>query len=157
MIKIISIVRAMAAIPLIGGISPAVASAAVYSAVNLNVRAGPSSRFPAVGMLSAGIPLTVHGCVARYIWCDVTALGLRGWVSGAYIEIVRDARRVHLPAYLHEENCPVVTFHIDSYWENHYRDYQFSNEVDRWRDRWGGDRVPIWQDDWSAWSEIGED
>lgn len=157
MIKMISIVRAMAAILPICGISTAVASAAAYSAVNLNVRAGPGSRFPAVGMLGAGIPITVHGCLVRYIWCDVTASGLRGWVSGAYIEIVSDARRVQLPAYSHGENFPVVTFHIDSYWEDHYRDYPFSNEMDHWRDEWDGDRVPILQDDWSDWSGSGED
>ena len=70
-----------------------------YSGGNLNIRSGSSSRFPQVGVLGAGSELRIHGCVARFTWCDVSASGVRGWVSGAHIQFIYEARRVYVPAY----------------------------------------------------------
>lgn len=116
------------------------ADLAGYSGVNLNVRSGPSVRFPAVGVLGAGTALTIHGCLARYTWCDVSASGLRGWALGAHVQIAHAERRVYVPAYAQELEIPVITFRVDNYWHDHYRDYQFYNELDRWTDyRWEDD------------------
>lgn len=123
-----------------------------YTSVNLNVRSGPSARFPTVGRLVAGSSLTIYGCVARYTWCDVSASGARGWVSGAHIQFVHEARRVYVPAYAAQSQIPVVTFNVGNYWHDHYRDYSFYGEIDRWNEhRWGDDGDPPgWRDNWDS-------
>ncbi|HEY8333977.1 MAG TPA: SH3 domain-containing protein [Tardiphaga sp.] len=121
-----------------------------YSGVNLNIRSGPSARFPAVGRVVAGSSLTIHGCVARYTWCDVNAAGVRGWVSGAHIQFVHEARRVYVPAYAAQSQIPVVTFDVGNYWHDYYRDYSFYGEIDRWNEHhWEDDgNPPGWRDHW---------
>ncbi|ABD88281.1 SH3 domain-containing protein [Rhodopseudomonas palustris] len=121
-----------------------------YSGANLNIRSGPSTRFPAVRRLAAGSALTIHGCVANYKWCDVSASGVRGWVSGAHVQFVHDARRVYVPAYAAQSQIPVVTFNIGSYWRDNYRDYGFYGDIDRWNaHHWEDDgNPPGWRDNW---------
>ena len=121
-----------------------------YAAGNLNIRSGPSTSFPAVGVLSAGTGLSVHGCLARYTWCDVSASGLRGWVSGAFIQTEYRERRVFVPSNARQVGVPVITFGFQSYWNDHYRDYDFYNDIDRWDEyHWQDDGPPPgWQDDW---------
>ncbi len=121
-----------------------------YSGVNLNLRSGPSARFPVVRRLAAGSVLSIHGCVARYTWCDVSASGVRGWASGAHIQFVHEARRVYVPAYAAQAQIPIVTFNIGNYWHDYYRDYSFYGDLDRWNEyHWEDDgNPPGWRDNW---------
>lgn len=121
-----------------------------YSVVNLNIRSGPSIRFPAVRRLAAGSSLTIYGCLANYRWCDVSASGVRGWVSGAHVQFVHEARRVYVPAYAAQSEIPIVTFNVVSYWHDNYRDYGFYGEIDHWDGyHWGDDGDPPgWRDNW---------
>ncbi|MBS0251799.1 MAG: SH3 domain-containing protein [Proteobacteria bacterium] len=121
-----------------------------YSSVNLNIRSGPSVRFPAVGRLAAGSSMTIHGCVSRYTWCDVSASGVRGWASGAHIQFVHEARRVYVPAYAARAEIPLVTFNLSSYWHDYYHDYGFYGEMERWNEyNWENDGDPPgWRDNW---------
>ena len=123
-----------------------------YSGTNLNIRSGPSVRFPTVGVLGAGTALAVHGCLSRYTWCDVTASGLRGWVSAAQIKMNYRDRRVYAPAYAKEVRVLILSFSVGSYWFDHYRDQDFYGERDRWTGyRWKGDGLPPgWREDWDA-------
>lgn len=133
---------------LAGFAQPAYAALDGYSDANLNIRSGPSERFPAVGVLGAGTSLTIHGCLPRYTWCDVSASGLRGWASGAYIQILDGEERVYVPSRPRE--VPVISFEVNSYWPDHYRDLEFYSDVDDWEDyRWEDDGAPPgWRDDW---------
>jgi uncharacterized protein YraI len=126
------------------------ADIAGYSAVNLNIRSGPSARFPLVGVSGAGSELRIHGCVARYTWCDISASGVRGWASGAHIQFVHEARRVYVPAYAAQVEIPVVTFNLTSYWNDYYRDRDFYAEYDTWRSyHWENDGLPPgWRANW---------
>jgi uncharacterized protein YraI len=126
-------------------------TSAGYSGVNLNIRSGPSARFPAVGVLGAGSPLTIHGCLSRYTWCDISASGVRGWASGANIQFVHEARRVYVPAYAAQVGIPIVTFNLTSYWHDYYRDSSFYGEIDRWSNyQWERDgNPPGWRDNWN--------
>jgi uncharacterized protein YraI len=126
------------------------ADSAGYSAVHLNIRSGPSVRFPAVGVLGAGSALTIHGCIARYTWCDISTSGLRGWASGANIQFVHEARRVYVPAYAAPVEIPVVAFDLSSYWHDYYRDSSFYGDLDRWSTyHWEEDGSPPgWRDNW---------
>jgi uncharacterized protein YraI len=121
-----------------------------YSGVNLNIRSGPSAKFPAVGVLGAGSELTIHGCVKEYRWCDISASGMRGWASGAHIQFLYENRRVYVPAYAAQVEIPIVTFHVSDYWNTYYRDYSFYSEYDRWSDYhwWDDDYSPGWRSNW---------
>jgi uncharacterized protein YraI len=121
-----------------------------YSGVNLNIRSGPSTRFPLVGVLGAGSELRIHGCLARYTWCDVSASGTRGGVSGAHIQLVDEARRVYVPAYAAHSGISIVTFDLTTYWNDYYRDRDFYAQYDTWRNyHWEDDDLPPgWRDSW---------
>ena len=63
---------------------PAVASAATngFATANVNMRSGPSTRYPAVVVIPVGAPIVINGCLNTVNWCDVTFARGRGWVSG---------------------------------------------------------------------------
>ncbi|MEN5145540.1 MULTISPECIES: SH3 domain-containing protein [Brevundimonas] len=134
---------------LTGGVQPArAASVDGYSVANLNIRSGPSARFPSVGVLGAGTVVTVHGCVSRYRWCDVSASGIRGWTSGGQIQIIDDERSVYLPSRTGAVWVPEITFEINSYWRDHYRDHDFYGDAEDWDDYdWEDDGPPLGWDD----------
>ncbi|GAW42257.1 Bacterial SH3 domain protein [Brevundimonas sp. SH203] len=121
-----------------------------YSVGNLNIRSGPSVRFPPVGVLGAGTVMTVHGCVSHYRWCDVSASGVRGWAPGGQIQIVDEERGVYLPSRAGAMQIPLITFQIESYWRDHYRDYDFYGDYDDWDHyQWEDDGPPPgWHDAW---------
>ena len=61
-------------------LAPAIAEAAQgISTANVNMRAGPSTRYPAVAVIPNGTPLQIRGCLADTPWCDVEFYGGRGW------------------------------------------------------------------------------
>ncbi|WFU38881.1 SH3 domain-containing protein [Bradyrhizobium sp. CB82] len=134
------------------------ASRAGYSGVNLNIRSGPNVRFPAVGVLGAGSELVIHGCLARYTWCDVSVSGMRGWASGAHIQFVHEERRVYVPAYAAQVEIPIITFDVTNYWGEYYRDYSFYHDLDHWSSyHWDDDGLPPgWRDNWDGYYDGNE-
>lgn len=126
--------------------APAVASAATgYVTTNLNVRAGPSTRYPVVSVFGAGSRVDVIGCTSGPGWCDVRAGGVRGWVSANYLDLYYNSRRVHAPRYIGRVGVPTITFSIGTYWDHHYRDYDFYDDWHRrdWREERREDRREI--------------
>jgi uncharacterized protein YraI len=63
----------------------AFADTSVSAVTDLNVRAGPGSRYPVVGVLGAGQSATVTGCVANSKWCTIAEAGGQGWVYSDYL------------------------------------------------------------------------
>jgi uncharacterized protein YraI len=129
------------------------ALAGSYAAAEINMRAGPSTHYPSMGILPEGLPLKVVGCTKGNRWCDVEASGRRGWVSGAYITIDYEARRLRVPAYAHvmyEPVVPTVSFNIGTYWSDHYADQDFYSDIDTWDDFAWEDDVPPpgWDPNW---------
>jgi len=129
-----------------------------YSGVNLNIRSGPSVRFPAVGVLGASSELVIHGCIARYTWCDVSASGMRGWASGAHIQFVYEDRRVYVPAYAAHVEIPIITFDVTNYWREYYHEYDFYRDLNHWSGyHWADDGSPPgWRDNWDDYYEGNE-
>lgn len=128
--------------------APAVASAATgYVTTNLNVRAGPSTQYPVVSVFGAGSQVDVIGCTSGPGWCDVRAGGVRGWVSANYLDLYYNSRRVHAPRYIGRVGIPTITFSIGTYWDDHYRNYDFYRHRDRrdWREDRREDRREIRQ------------
>ncbi|MBX4889416.1 SH3 domain-containing protein [Rhizobium bangladeshense] len=115
-------------------LAPAIAQAAEgYSTANVNMRAGPSTRYPAVAVIPAGSPVEIRGCLSNVNWCDVEFYGGRGWVSGQYVQAVYQQRRVYVgPRYYRPLGIPMVTFSVGNYWDRYYRNRDFYRERDRW-------------------------
>ncbi|MCA1408919.1 SH3 domain-containing protein [Ensifer sp. IC3342] len=116
-------------------LAPAIAQAAEgFATANVNMRAGPSTAYPAVTVIPAGESIEIYGCLADVPWCDVEFYGGRGWVHGRYIQALYQQRRVYVgPGYYRPLGIPVVVFSFSSYWDRHYRDYDFYRDRDRWR------------------------
>ncbi|MFN7126543.1 MAG: SH3 domain-containing protein [Allorhizobium sp.] len=133
----------IAAIAASAGALPAVAEAATaFSTANVNMRSGPSTRYPAVIVVPAGTRVNIQGCMSSANWCDVSFAGYRGWVSGSYLQTTYSQRRVAVgPQYYRPLGIPTVTFSIGRYWDDHYRGRAFYRDRDRWRDGDG------WRDD----------
>ena len=149
-----TIIGAAAVLFAAGSVSPVLAAGLDgYTTTNLNIRSGPGVRFPPVGVLGAGTELAVHGCLARYTWCDVSASGLRGWVSAGYIEALYGERRVYMPVYAQEATVPVISFEINSYWSAYYPESAFYDELDEWDDYvWEDEGLPPgWHDEWDVY------
>jgi len=75
---------------------PAAAWAAEgFATANVNMRSGPSTRYPAVTLIPAGESVEIHGCLADRPWCDVSFYGGRGWVAGQYVQAAYRSRFGH--------------------------------------------------------------
>ena len=120
---------------------PALAQAAEgYATANVNMRAGPSTDFPAITVIPDGRGVEIHGCLSDTPWCDVSYAGNRGWVSGNYVQAIYQERRVRVePDYYTRLGIPSVVFSIGSYWNNHYRNRSFYQDRDRWSRGQNGD------------------
>jgi uncharacterized protein YgiM (DUF1202 family) len=66
--------------------------------VNLNVRSGPGTNFPIVGLLYAGQTANVIGRNASSTWWQIQRLNLRGWVSATYAQLEAGANLIDIPA-----------------------------------------------------------
>ncbi|MEY9626023.1 SH3 domain-containing protein [Sinorhizobium fredii] len=116
-------------------LAPSIAQAAEgFATANVNMRAGPSTAYPAITVIPAGESIEIYGCLADVPWCDVEFYDGRGWVHGRYIQAIYQQRRVHVgPRYYQSLGIPLVVFSFSSYWDRHYRDYDFYRDRDRWR------------------------
>ncbi|MBY3463582.1 SH3 domain-containing protein [Rhizobium laguerreae] len=115
-------------------LAPAIAEAAEgYSTANVNMRAGPSTRYPAVAVIPAGSSIEIRGCLSDVNWCDVEFYGGRGWVSGQYVQALYQQRRVYVgPQYYRPLGIPLIRFSVDNYWDRYYRNRDFYRDRDRW-------------------------
>ena len=115
-------------------LAPAIAQAAEgYSTTNVNMRAGPSTRYPAVAVIPAGSSVEIRGCLSDLNWCDVEFYGGRGWVSGQYVQALYQQRRVYVgPQYYRPLGIPMIRFSVDNYWGRYYRNRDFYRDRDRW-------------------------
>ncbi|PLP56822.1 hypothetical protein CYK37_23745 [Mesorhizobium loti] len=52
---------------------------------DLNMRAGPGSRYPVVGVLAAGQTAVLDGCLQGSKWCAVGNAGNQAWVNSDYV------------------------------------------------------------------------
>jgi uncharacterized protein YraI len=116
-------------------LAPAAAEAAEgFATANVNMRAGPSTQYPAVTVIPAGESVEIHGCLADVPWCDVEFYNGRGWVAGRYVQALYQQRRVYVdPQYYRPLGIPTVVFSVDSYWDRNYRNRDFYGQRDRWR------------------------
>ncbi|MHB0677978.1 SH3 domain-containing protein, partial [Roseomonas mucosa] len=115
----------------LGVVAPA-SAAPGYATGDVNLRAGPGTAYPRVATIGAGAPLEIFGCLDGYNWCDVGAGGMRGWVSGSYLQYAYQGRRVLIPEYGPRIGVPIVTFDFGDYWGRYYRGRPWYSPHDRW-------------------------
>lgn len=111
--------------------SNSTAQAAVKSVAtaNVNLRAGPSTKYPVVVVVPVGAPVRTFGCVSGYRWCDVAFGNYRGWISSSYLRtIYKGAPVVLTPVIAPAVGIGVVAYNR-AYWNRHYAAYP-------WYGRW---------------------
>ena len=58
-----------------------------YSTAHLNLRSGPGTQYPVVGVMEYNVRSEITGCLADYSWCAITVAGLSGWASAEYLVV----------------------------------------------------------------------
>ena len=144
--KLIAITAALAGTIALTGAADAAGRAVAVT--DLNLRAGPSTDYPAVDVIDGGNDVHVFGCLSNRSWCDVGYNGIRGWASSNYLEPTGRPDYTG-PRAVDRIGAPVITFSIGSYWDNHYRGRPFYRHRDRYdhgrRDGWdNNDRGDHW-------------
>ncbi|KQS96471.1 MULTISPECIES: SH3 domain-containing protein [unclassified Rhizobium] len=132
---------ALGAVAALASLLPATAWAVEgYATANVNMRSGPSTRYPAVTVIPYGTSVEIHGCLSDVPWCDVSFYNGRGWVAGRYVQAEYRSNRVYVePSYYDNLGIPIVTFEVGTYWDRYYRNRSFYRERDYWRGGYNGD------------------
>ncbi len=125
--------RLILALAVLLGLSTAASAATVAVATsNVNLRAGPSTSYPAVTLVPAGVQVVTHGCLSGYTWCDISMGNYRGWVAANYIQVVyRGAPVVLTPAIAPAVGLTVVAFNR-AYWDTYYTRYPWYGSWNRY-------------------------
>ena len=105
-----------------------------YTTGDVNMRAGPGSRYPVVTSIPEDGQVYVHGCLSNWDWCDVSWRRNRGWVFSDYLEAVYRSRRLGFDEYRTYVDIPFVSFGF-GYWDRYYRDRPWFDDWDHWGDR----------------------
>jgi uncharacterized protein YraI len=120
-------------------ISATASAQTAVTTTELNLRAGPSNDFPVVTTIPDDAQVRVHGCLARYSWCDVSWDDERGWAFGAYLSYPYQGRYVVVSDYGDEMDLPIISYNVGSYWDSYYRSRPWYSSRSRW--------VASWRDD----------
>ncbi len=104
-----------------------------FSTADVNIRSGPDTEFPSVGVIPEGDQIEIAGCLRDESWCDVIWAGNRGWVFSEYLAFEQRGSYVSLPdagpAAFH---IPFVTFAARDYWDRYYVGRPWYRDRDRW-------------------------
>ena len=106
-----------------------------YVSKEVNLRAGPSSDYPVVAILGAGVSITVEGCMSDYQWCDVSVGPHRGWVYAGNIIYPYQGSNVPVLTYGAAIGIGVIAFSIGHYWDDYYRARPWYPQRQHWIDR----------------------
>jgi uncharacterized protein YraI len=104
----------------------------VASTADVNMRAGPGTRFPVVTTIPQNRNVNVIGCDQNLDWCDVEWRGNRGWVFADYLTVSDQRRSGPLAEIGRLLSVPFAAFNPDNYWDQHYRDRPWYDDRQRW-------------------------
>ncbi|MGN6142232.1 MAG: DUF1236 domain-containing protein [Mesorhizobium sp.] len=74
----------------------ALADTAVVATTDLNLRAGPGSQYPVVGVIGAGQSTMVKGCINQGKWCNVSTGSEDAWAYSDYLAMDSNGTQVIL-------------------------------------------------------------
>lgn len=81
------------------------------TAINdLNVRSGPGTQYPSVGVATRGSTTMLDGCMEGSRWCRVDVNGMRGWVYAQYLQVDHSGAPVVVEEHRAELGVPTVTY-----------------------------------------------
>ncbi|MET3356404.1 UNVERIFIED_ORG: uncharacterized protein YraI, partial [Xanthobacter viscosus] len=123
------------------GMVSAAEAAPGFSTANVNIRTGPDTEFPSLGVIPEGSPLEIEGCLEDESWCDVIWQDYRGWVYSEYLGSEVQGRTAVLPDWgVAAIGVPVVAFAASQYWNQYYvgRPYYVNQPWYADRYRWEG-------------------
>jgi len=104
-----------------------------YSTANVNMRTGPNTDFPSVGIIPEGDPIDVQGCLRDESWCDVRWGDNRGWVYSEYVGFDYHGETTLLPDVgIAAFGVPVVAFATADYWNRYYVGRPWYKDRQRW-------------------------
>lgn len=116
-----------------------------YTTANVNMRTGPDTEFPSVGVIPEGDQIDVRGCLRDESWCDVRWGDNRGWVYSEYLGFDYRGETALLPDVgVAAFGIPIVAFAASDYWNRYYVGRPWYAD----RARWFGFRVhtrPGWR------------
>jgi len=111
-----SIVKSsIAAAVMVLGLSAAAEARPVLVTADLNVRTGPGTGYPSVGVIRGGSNADVGRCFQG--WCEISWGPLRGFSSQAYLDGFGPPPAVYRPA-------PPVYYGPRRYYNPYYRPYR---------------------------------
>ncbi|MBO9126653.1 MULTISPECIES: SH3 domain-containing protein [unclassified Rhizobium] len=103
-----------------GGVTKSFAATGGIALSDVNLRAGPSTRYPVVSVLPRSASLSVYGCIADQSWCDIGWGGYRGWVAASYVQVIYKGQPTVLTAaVVPAVGIATVAFTV-AYWDAHY-------------------------------------
>jgi len=79
-----------------------------YSSAHLNLRSGPGTQYPIVGVMEYNVRSEITGCIADYSWCAVNVAGLSGWAAAEYLEIDQGGAIIQVDEQGAATGIPVV-------------------------------------------------
>lgn len=88
----------------------AFADVAATATTELNVRAGPGTQYPVIGVIGGGTGVGIQGCVEGSKWCSVNVNGAVGWVYSDYLVADLSGSPIVLTERPAELQVPVVTY-----------------------------------------------
>jgi uncharacterized protein YraI len=97
------------------------------------LRAGPGADFPRVATIAEGVQMEMKGCVASGQWCEVGMLGMRGWLNATQLDIHINGLREPLSSHRADAALPTITWNLDKYWSDNYRDRTIYQMIDLYR------------------------
>ncbi len=103
-----------------------------YATANVNLRTGPDTDFPSVGVIPDNDPVEIIGCLQDQSWCDVSWADNRGWVFSEYLGFEYQGREALVPDYALAVGIPVVAFAATEYWNRYYVGRPWYAERNRW-------------------------
>jgi len=115
------------------GATAAQAAAPGYTTANVNLRTGPDTDFPSIGVIPEGDDVFVEGCLRDESWCDVRWGPERGWVYAEYLGFDDHGETVLLPdVELSVFGIPFVAFAANDYWGRYYVGRPWYRDRARW-------------------------
>ncbi len=115
------------------GAATAQAATPGYATANVNMRTGPDTEFPSVGVIPEGDDLYVKGCLRDESWCDVLWDGNRGWVYSEFLAFDYRGEMTPLPDVgLGVFGIPIISFVAHDYWDRYYVGRPWYKDRGRW-------------------------
>lgn len=112
---------------------PSAQAAPGFTTNSIELRSGPGTGYPTVGIIENNSAVEVNGCLQSWSWCDVSIGGDRGWVSGSALALEYQNTRTSLVQVAPQANVGVVSFSFDDYWGTNYKTRTFYKERPRWQ------------------------